>query len=227
MSYAYRPGAASTIHRVFVGGSSTTFTSRQPSLAGQLSGVPGRTDRRPLAESYPQNHQTKTQNGEIPAGGLTVSVNQALEIVTSQPVTKVKVRSIGQALEADSGRVASAVRIKAVGQAPEVDSAGPTFAHLVVSVNQAFEIVSAQALTGLKMWPVGRATEVDSGQVVNASRIRAIGSALEVDASGPTFAQDPLPQILETNTAKPITRLKFLVLNDTFTSSFTFLYGQL
>lgn len=138
----------------------------------------------------------------------TVSVAQAAETDTAQPVGRVKQRAVAQASETDTAQPLTRVKRKAVAQAAETDTA-QTIARLKQrGLGQVTETDAAQAVLRVKQRGVGQVAETDTAQAMVRRKQRLLGIAAETDTAL-TVARvkmRPLGQAAETDTALTIVR---------------------
>lgn len=137
------------------------WTEREEALGtggGQVNGV--LADSGAAVPASPTGGVTYTFNSTSSANAvgwaialnpaaLTVSVGQAVEIDTAQPVTGRAVATLGQATETDTAGVVTPVQaqIVAVGQAVETDTATPLTGRAVATLGQAVETDTAGAVS--------------------------------------------------------------------------------
>jgi hypothetical protein len=131
------------------------------------------------------NNQTLLVAAFKPAGGQTITLGQAVEVDTSQPVTPAKTRTLGQAVEADTARPVVVAKTRSLGQATETGTARPIAVTKTLHLRQAAETDIAAAVTPAKTRLTGIATGTGTALRMVAAKHRTIGQASESDTAHP------------------------------------------
>lgn len=118
-------------------------------------------------------------------GAVTISIGQAAETNTAQPVAAAQRRVIGQAVEAESALPVVARQVAVIGIATESDTAQPMGVRLSVAIGQASESDVALAVGGASTASIGQAIEVDSARPFLSLQARSIGQTVETDTAQP------------------------------------------
>lgn len=165
-------------------------------------------------------------------GGHTVTVNQASETDTAQPISRLKTKAIGQNSETDLSQAITKRKQKTLGQSSETDLAQPINRNKLkilgqttetdlsqpitrvgaklVAVNQVSETDLAQPINRLKTKLLGQAAETDLAQAIAKLKFKTLGQPSEIDLSQPIHwkVQRLVNQVSEIDLARPIAAIK-------------------
>jgi hypothetical protein len=159
-----------------------------------------------------------------------ISIGQASESSTAQPVTKTKAKTlgqpsevalaqalasgtivaVGQASEVDAAQTVAGSKSRTVGQASEADAAQAVGRIKIRAVAQAAETGSAHALARAKSRTMGMATETGTAQTVGRLKVRGVGMAAEADLaeSVARTRSRSIGQATESDSANPLAKSK-------------------
>ena len=144
---------------------------------------------------------------EVTASGFQVTVNQASETDTAQPITPELRRLVTQASETDTAQPIGTAKSRTAVQTSETDTSQPIGSAKTKAIGLSSETDTAQPVGTAKSVTIGQASEIDTAQPIAYSKSKVIGQASETDTAQPiTYDfRRLLAQATETDTAFTIT----------------------